>query len=304
MGSIDTTTRSTRSAKKSDDFETHARSRSHWPRPPGPVEELGHSLAAVCTTACRRAGISRTGLAYQPDTRKPGPKRETRVRTTTSGERESQLWTRDFKVSVRLRKGPVGWISPSAVPKHRGDHAPGNWATSSCFVPPRTARSDEGPRADGQGGLPEALARSLPASVSSTVASFVPGRGGRPARTARVQMAAKPGLVPGPPIWRGPSSRVGTDPGVGRAGLGARAACGGRGAAGVEPAQLVAGADPRRNCSSGRRVVCLSPPDRGLPPGGEDGCGEEDLRIETAEAMLPMLGVLSVVAVRMLQLRW
>jgi hypothetical protein len=34
------------------------------------------------------------------------------------------------------------------------------------------------------------------------------------------------------------------------------------------------------------------------------GCGEEDLRFETAEALLPMLGVLSVVAVRMLQLRW
>ena len=34
------------------------------------------------------------------------------------------------------------------------------------------------------------------------------------------------------------------------------------------------------------------------------GCGEEDLRFETAEAMLPMLGVLAIVAVRVLQLRW
>ena len=34
------------------------------------------------------------------------------------------------------------------------------------------------------------------------------------------------------------------------------------------------------------------------------GCGEERLRFQTAEALLPMLGVLSVVAVRILQLRW
>ncbi len=34
------------------------------------------------------------------------------------------------------------------------------------------------------------------------------------------------------------------------------------------------------------------------------GCGEEKLRFETAEAMLPMLGVLAIVAVRVLQLRW
>ena len=34
------------------------------------------------------------------------------------------------------------------------------------------------------------------------------------------------------------------------------------------------------------------------------GCGEEQLRFQTAEALLPMLGVLSVVAVRILQLRW
>src|SRR5262249_26742671 len=33
------------------------------------------------------------------------------------------------------------------------------------------------------------------------------------------------------------------------------------------------------------------------------GCGEEQLRFETAEAMKPMLGLLSVVAVRILQLR-
>lgn len=33
------------------------------------------------------------------------------------------------------------------------------------------------------------------------------------------------------------------------------------------------------------------------------GCGEEDLRFETAEAMAPMIAVLSVVAVRLLQLR-
>jgi hypothetical protein len=34
------------------------------------------------------------------------------------------------------------------------------------------------------------------------------------------------------------------------------------------------------------------------------GCGEEKLRFRTAEAMLPMLGVLAIVAVRVLQLRW
>ena len=34
------------------------------------------------------------------------------------------------------------------------------------------------------------------------------------------------------------------------------------------------------------------------------GCGEERLRFQTAAALLPMLGVLSVAAVRILQLRW
>jgi hypothetical protein len=36
----------------------------------------------------------------------------------------------------------------------------------------------------------------------------------------------------------------------------------------------------------------------------KSGCGEEDLRFRTAEALLPMLGVLAIVAVRVLQLRW
>ena len=36
----------------------------------------------------------------------------------------------------------------------------------------------------------------------------------------------------------------------------------------------------------------------------KSGCGEEALRFQTAEALLPMLGVLAIVAVRVLQLRW
>ena len=69
------------------------------------------------------------------------------------------------------------------------------------------------------------------------------------------------------------------------------------------PAQLVAGAD-RGGIAPQAGVVWTRPLIEDFHQVEKTGCGEEDLRFETAEALLPMLGVLSVVAVRMLQLRW
>ena len=243
------------------------------------------------------------GLAFQQiRTRKPCPKGGDESPTSQAVAASRSSGQRDFKASARPRKGPVGWISPTAGPTSSRPCGPRwTWATSSAFRATQDRKIRRGPEPTDKAANPKRLARSLPASVSSTVE--VPGRGGRPARTAAGANGGNPGLGPGPGDLEGPSSRVGTDPGVGRAGLGARAACGGRGAAGVDPAQLVAGADrggiaPQAGADACRPLI------EDFHQVEKTGCGEEDLRFETAELPPPMLGVLSVVAVRMLQLRW
>jgi hypothetical protein len=143
-------------------------------------------------------------------------------------------------------------------------------------------------------------ARQLTAQITDTIQ--IASRGGRPAREARIALAAEELWIC--PPW--PESRRST----------------------ARPPERVWVVriwepDPPADCQALEWVLLSS-----LPAGTDDelracqrwyelrwptaedfhqvektGCGEEDLRFETVEAMQPMLAVLSIVAVRMMQLR-
>jgi hypothetical protein len=157
---------------------------------------------------------------------------------------------------------------------------------------------------DGPGDAPRRLpswARSLPARASKEVS--IREQGGRPERTARVQMAGAAAWLPVPaalqrehPDW-GPIrvwvERI-WEP---------------RPPADVaEPLEWIllsslSAADDEalsRHCDWYARRPLIEI----FHQVEKTGCGEEDLRFQTTAALAPMLGVLAVVAVRVLQLRW
>ena len=204
--------------------------------------------------------------------------------------------------SGRHPRGPAGSMSPIAGPITSRRSTPhGNWATSSSSAPARTARSRWVPRPRARGGISSRSPARLPAQAHGEV--VIPGQGGRPARTAQVALAAAPVWLLVPllersvhPDWTAVSAWVErvwepTPP------------------ADVEEplewillSSLPAADAPQlhRRCDwySSRPLV------EDYHQVEKTGCGEERLRFETAEAMLPMLGVLAIVAVRVLQLRW
>ena len=154
-----------------------------------------------------------------------------------------------------------------------------------------------GPEPTDKAAYLKRLARSLPASVSSTVE--VPGRGGRPARTARVQLAATKVWVQVPAIWQARHPEWRPIP------VWVEWVWEPEPPAGVEeplewillsslPVQTEAELLLRQAWYERRPLI------EDFHQVEKTGCGEEDLRFETAEALLPMLGVLSVVAARML----
>ena len=242
------------------------------------------------------------GLAFQQVlTRTEHPKGETRVQRRDRW-RESQLWTEGFEGIGPAPEGTC-WVDVA----DRG---------ADTFEAMRTARGlghhflfrvtqdrtvRRGPELTDPAAYAKRLARALPAQVSSTVE--VPGKGGRPARTARVDLAATPVWVQVPALWKARHPEW-------------------------EPlpvwVERVWESAPPPGAEEPLEWILLS----SLPVATEaellqrqawyerrpliedfhqvekTGCGEEDLRFETAEALLPMLGVLSVVAVRILQLRW
>lgn len=143
-----------------------------------------------------------------------------------------------------------------------------------------------------------AYARGLPSQGQDRV--DIPGRGGRPARTATVQLAAAPVWVPAP--VKTPQRRQ--QPVVAAWVIRVWEADPPAGVAPLEwllltslPTTTLEELKERRDWYGCRWLVEV------YHDVEKNGCSEEDRRFETAERMAACLAVLAVVAVRVLQLR-
>jgi hypothetical protein len=242
------------------------------------------------------------GLAYQQlITPTPAPEGETRTQRLHR-DRQSQLWERGIRGVGPAPRGAC-WVD---VADREADNFEALYAARElghAFLV-RACRDRAivvGATAEGPKRHLKSFARSLPAQTQGAV--FIPSQGGRPARTAQVQMAAAPVwlLVPQrersrnpdwTPLWvwvervwePAPPAEV------------------------EEPLEwILLGSLPAADATQLRQRCdwyASRPLIEDYHQVEKTGCGEEGLRFETAEAMFPMLGVLAIVAVRVLQLRW
>ena len=242
------------------------------------------------------------GLAYQQvTTRTPAPEGETRTQRLHR-DRESQLWERGIR---GVGPAPAGacWVDVAdrGADNFEAIHAARELGHEFLFRACKDRAIVVGATAEGPRRHLKPFARSLPAQAHGEV--VIPSQGGRPARTAQVAMAAAPVWLLVPvlersvhPDWTAVSVWVERvwEP---------------KPPADVEePLEWILlsslpAADAEqlhRRCDwySSRPLI------EDYHQVEKTGCGEERLRFETAEAMLPMLGVLAIVAVRVLQLRW
>jgi hypothetical protein len=240
------------------------------------------------------------GLAYQQwRVRQPAPEGETSAQRKLR-ERESELWLEGIKASGTPPAG-CWWVDvgdagcdiyEAMVEARQAGHHFLFRASQDRLV--LLAAEPRGPEV-----TLLRHARSLPSQGQGVV--DIPSRGGRPARTAVVQMAAAAVWVPAPTEvrqrWQQPIVAAWVirvweaDPPAGVA----------------EPLEWVllcsvptvtlADLNERRTWYSRRWLVEV------FHDIEKNGCLEEDRRFETAGAMAACLAVLSVVAVRVFQLR-
>jgi hypothetical protein len=242
------------------------------------------------------------GLAYQQlTTRTPAPEGETRTQRLHR-DRESQLWERGIR---GVGPAPAGtcWVDVAdrGADNCEAIHAAGELGHEFLFRACKDRAIVVGAAAEGPKRHLKSLVRSLPAQTSGAV--FLPSQGGRPARTAQVKMAAErvwllvpqlersvhpdwaPVAVWVERVWEPapPADAEGPLEWILLSSLPA-----------ADAEQL------HRRCD----WYACRPLIEDYHRVEKTGCGEEGLRFETAAAMLPMLGVLAIVAVRVLQLRW
>jgi Transposase DNA-binding/Transposase Tn5 dimerisation domain len=240
------------------------------------------------------------GLAYQQfKVRQPAPQGETSAQRKRR-QRESDLWLEGIEASGRPPQGCC-WVDVGdagsdiyeamVAARQAGHHFLFRASQDRLVLLAPQPRGPEVPLLS--------HARSLPSQGQGVV--DIPSRGGRPARTAVVQLAAAPVWVPAPTEvrkrWQQPILAVWvirvweTDP-----------------PAGVQeplewvllcsvPTVTVADINERRGWYSCRWLAEV------FHDIEKNGCLEEDRRFETAESMEACLAVLSVVAVRVFQLR-
>jgi hypothetical protein len=241
-------------------------------------------------------------LAYQQlTTRTPAPEGETRTERLHRN-RESQLWERGIRGVGPAPEGTC-WVDVAdrGADNFEAIHAARELGHEFLFRACKDRAIVVGATAEGPTRHLKSFVRSLPAQTSGAV--FLPSQGGRPARTAQVQMAAQqvwllvpqlersvhpdwtPVAVWVERIWEpNPPADV------------------------EEPLEWILlsslpAADAEQLHQRCDWYACR-PLIEDYHQVEKTGCGEEDLRFETAEAMFPMLGVLAIVAVRVLQLRW
>ena len=240
------------------------------------------------------------GLAFQQwRVRQPAPEGETSARRKLR-ERESDLWLEGIRASGRPPEGCC-WVDVGdagcdiyeamVAARAVGHHFLFRACQERLVLLGPVPRGPEVPLLQ--------HARSLPSQGQGVV--DIPGRGGRPARTAVVELAAVAVWVPAPtevrqrwqqPILPAWVIRVweAFPP------------------AGVEeplewvllcslPTESLADINERRGWYSGRGLIEV------FHDIEKNGCSEEDRRFETAASMEACLAVLSVVAVRVFQLR-
>jgi hypothetical protein len=239
------------------------------------------------------------GLIHQQTfCRQLHPAGETRAQRYHRADRESRIWIEGVRAAGRMPDGAC-WV-------HVGDRA------ADFFGLMATARADNGhflirlvqnraatDSRDEAVRLIEA-ARAVPAATTGTV--VVASRGGRPGRTAQVCLgAARLTIRPpaGEPAWRSfppiPLTVVRIwepDP-----------------PPGVEPLEWVLGTDlaDQSAAALARYQSWYEWRWRTMEEYHKvqkTGCGIEDLRFETKDRLLAAIALLSVVAVRVLGLRW
>jgi hypothetical protein len=268
----------------------------------GPVgDDGGCGFIQHNSLAVDPSGHAVLGLIHQQTfVREKAPAGETRAQRQRRAERESAVWVHGirgvgpapagaFWVDVCDRAGD--FFEPMAVARMLGHH----FLIRLCQG--RRAR-----RAAADGAMTHLLteARALAPAVADTV--FVASKGGRPARTARVQLAATRLLVEPPlrdPKWRGHPPLAITVVRIWEP----------EPPPGVEALEWILGAD--LHADGPADLLRLRDWYARRWPTAEEfhkvektGLGAERLRFETAGRLLAALALLSVVAARVLDLRW
>ena len=242
------------------------------------------------------------GLADQQLIRPtPAPEGETRTERLHR-DRQSQLWERGIR---GVGPAPAGscWVDVAdrEADNFEAIHAARELGHEFLFRACRDRAIVVGATSEGPKRYLKSFVRSLPAQTQGAVS--IPSQGGRSARTAQVALAATPVWLWVPkrerslhPDWTPvlvwvvrvwephPPADV------------------------AEPLEWILlsslpAADAEQLHQRCDWYACR-PLIEDYHQVEKTGCGEEDLRFETAEAMFPMLGVLAIVAVRVLQLRW
>ena len=278
------------------DFSGHAAVRDRL----GPITDgpgrgfIQHNSLAVDPTRGELLGLA----CQQTWAREPAPPGERRSDRYYRPDRESRVWVAGVRAVGRAPAGAC-WV-------HVGDRAADFFALFAAardlgahfLVRLVQDRSATGP--DGEAVRLMAAARAVPATATGAVA--VASRGGRPGRTARVCLGSVR-LTVGPPkkepAWRG-ARPIGVtvvriwepDP-----------------PPGVEPLEWVLGTDLAA-ASAGALATYQGWYEWRWPTAEEyhkvqkTGCGIEGVRFETPGRLRAAIALLSVIAVRVLALRW
>jgi len=240
------------------------------------------------------------GLAYQQwRVRQPAPPGETSAQRKLR-QRESDQWREGIRASGKPPPGCT-WVDVGDAGSDLYEALVAARQVEHQFLV--RAAQDRlvllGPQPRGQEVPLFRYARSLPSQGPASV--DIPSRGGRPARTAVVQLAAAPLWIPAPTevrqrwqqpivaawvirVWEADPPAEVQEP------LEWVLVC-------SLPTTTRQDIDERRAWYSCRSLIEV------FHDVEKNGCAQEDRRFETAAAMEPCLALLSVVAVRVLQLR-
>jgi hypothetical protein len=258
---------------------------------------LQHNSLAITADTRQVLGLT----CQQVITRTPAPEAESHT-ARQRRDRESRLWEQGIRAVGPTPQGAC-WVDVAdrGADSFEAMKAALDLGHEFLFRACKDRKIATGVTAQDGPRLLKAWVRSLPSQADGEVT--IPGQGGRPERTARVKMAAGqawflvPKLVHGiHPDWepiRVWVERV-WEP---------------KPPADVEePLEwLPLSSLPAANAEAlgrHRGWYASRPLIEDFHQVEKSGCGEEDLRFRTAEALWPMLGLLSIVAVRVLQLRW
>jgi hypothetical protein len=242
------------------------------------------------------------GLAYQQVlTPTPAPEGETRTQRLHR-DRQSQLWERGIR---GVGPAPAGtcWVDVAdrEADNFEAIQAARELGHEFLFRACRDRAIVVGATAEGPKRYLKSFVRALPAQAHGE--AFIPSQGGRPARTAQVALAARQ-------VWLlVPQRERSLHPDWAPVSVWAERVWEPNPPADVaEPLDwILLGSLPAADAGQLHQRCdwyASRPLIEDYHQVEKTGCGEERLRFETAEAMFPMLGVLAIVAVRVLQLRW